>query len=239
MTNGTAALTPAPPADHHDPETQDDDTVATPTRGAKKVPSNSQVQEKTLRFRFPVMNGGNCVPPPVLHYHFIAALQEVFGDQIQFLVDNKNCKVGKVDLVRFHIKNQSSDFTWYYSSPNQRTNQDQSESNNPNDRRTVKYVSHRICTTCTMAEIKANPRVKSLLTDHNFFVNFHRWDETEWETMLSNWVSSLVLIRPSYPQTKLRQKSPQIYKQPLLQNHHRVPKCPSSSSCSNHPTKSR
>jgi hypothetical protein len=183
MTNGSAASVPAPPADGRDPDHQDDDTVATPTRGAKKDPPASQIQEKTLRFRFPVMKGGNCVPPPVLHYHFIAAVQEAFGDQIQFL-DNTNRKVGKVDLVRFDIKNQTNDFTWYRSSPNQkRTNQDQSASDNPNDRRSVRYVSHRIRTTCTMADIKANPRVRSLLTDHNFFVNFHRWDETEWDVV--------------------------------------------------------
>ncbi len=159
--------------------------MVTPTRGAKKDTPASQVQEKTLRFRFPVMNGGNCVPPPVLHYHFIAAVQEAFGDQIQFL-DNKNRKVGKIDLVRFDIKNQINDFTWYSSSLNQESaNQDQSqsESDDPHDRRSVKYVSHRIRTTCTMADIKANPRIRSLLMDHNFFVNFHRWDETEWDVV--------------------------------------------------------
>ena len=182
MTNGSAASNPAPLADNRNPDHQDDDTVATPTRGVKKVNSDSQVQEKTLRFRFPVMNGGNCVPPPVLHYHFIAAAQEAFGDKIQFL-DNKNRKVGKVDLVRFDINVQNNDFTWYCSTPNQRMNRDQSESNDPNDRRSVKYVSHRIRTTCTMADLKANPRIKSLLTDHNFFVNFHRWDETEWDVV--------------------------------------------------------
>ena len=185
MTNGSAASTPAPPVARRNPALQDDDTVVTPTRGAKKDTPASQVQEKTLRFRFPVMNGGNCVPPPVLHYHFIAAVQEAFGDQIQFL-DNKNRKVGKVDLVRFDIKNQINDFTWYSSSLNQKSaNQDQSqsESDDLHDRRSVKFVSHRIRTTCTMADIKANPRVRSLLMDHNFFVNFHRWDETEWDVV--------------------------------------------------------
>ena len=32
-----------------------------------------------------------------------------------------------------------------------------------------------------MSDIIANERVKRLLTDHNLYVNFHRWDETEWD----------------------------------------------------------
>jgi hypothetical protein len=180
MTNGNAASIPASSADGQNPGPQDDDTVVTPTRRAKASAPDGQLEEKTLRFRFPTMADGNNVIPPVLHYHFIAAVQEAFGDQIEIL-DNKNCRVEKIDMIRFDLKSQKNTFTWYGSSASikQRDMNPSAPSVNPNDRRTVKYVSHRIRTTCSMADIKANPRVRNLLIDHNFFVNFHRWDETE------------------------------------------------------------
>ena len=43
-----------------------------------------------------------------------------------------------------------------------------------------------------MADIKANERVKKLLIDHNFSVNFHRWDETEWDIVQLGFFFSLV-----------------------------------------------
>ena len=64
------------------------------SRHAKKSNSNDKSEEKTLRFRFPVIDdSNNIVAPPVLHhYHFIAAVQDAFGDKIPFL-DNNNRKV--------------------------------------------------------------------------------------------------------------------------------------------------
>jgi hypothetical protein len=184
MTNGSAASTPAPPDDRRAPDPQDDDTVATPPRGATTTTTpDGKNQEKTLRFRFPVMTGGNSiVAPPVLHYHFIAAVQDAFGDTIQF-IDNKNRVVNKIDVVRFDIKVQKNLFKWYSGSSNKQTGTmaQPPDAVNPNDRHTTKYVSHRIRTSLSMAEIKSNERVKKLLIDHNFYVNFHRWDETEWD----------------------------------------------------------
>ena len=37
-------------------------------------------------------------------------------------------------------------------------------------------------TSCSLSKIKANPKVRALLKDHNFYVNEHRWNETEWDT---------------------------------------------------------
>jgi hypothetical protein len=182
MTNGSAASIPAPPADRRAPDPQDDDTVATPPRGAKQSTQTEQNKEKTLRFRFPVMTGGNVVAPQVLHYHFIAAVQDAFGDTIQVL-DNKNRVVNKIDVVRFDINAQKNSFKWYSGSSNKPTGSmaQTPDAVNPNDRRATKYVSHRIRTSLSMADIKSNERVKKLLLDHNFYVNFHRWDETEWD----------------------------------------------------------
>jgi hypothetical protein len=158
--------------------------VVTPTRRAKQTSTDDQPAEKTLRFRFPVMNNGsNVVAPPMLHYHFIAAVQDAFGDKVKFL-DNNNRILDKIDMVRFDIKHQKHTFKWYSSASNkQRGFAQQPDNINTDDRRTTKYVSHRVRTALTMSDIKSNSRVKSLLTDHNFFVNYHRWDETEWDVI--------------------------------------------------------
>ena len=182
MTNGSAASNPAPPADSRVPGSQDDDTVVTPPRRTKKSNSDDQSDEKTLMFRFPVVVDleKGIVAPPVLHYHFLAAVQEAFGDQIQIL-DNKNRKVDKIDIIGLDIKNQKSSFTWYNSSTTKHKGFAPPVASTPNDRRTTKYVSHRIQTSLSMSDIKSNERIKRLLIDHNFYVNFHRWDETEWD----------------------------------------------------------
>ena len=158
--------------------------MVTPTRRAKQNSTDDQSAEKTLRFRFPVMNtGSNAVAPPMLHYHFIAAVQDAFGDKVKFL-DNNNRILDKIDMVRFDIKHQKNTFKWYSSASNKQRGFAQQQDNiNTDDRRSTKYVSHRIRTSLSMSDIKSNSRVKSLLTDHNFFVNFHRWDETEWDVI--------------------------------------------------------
>ena len=182
MTNGSAASNPAPPANSRTPASQDDDTVVTPTRRAQKNTSDNPSDEKTLMFRFPVIVDleKSVVAPPVLHYHFLAAVQEAFGDQIQ-LLDNNNRKVEKIDIISFNIKSQKNSFQWYNSSAKKRSGFAPSVESNQNDRRTTKYVSHRIRTSLSMSDIKSNERIKRLLIDHNFYVNFHRWDETEWD----------------------------------------------------------
>ena len=125
--------------------------------------------------------GSSIVAPPVLHYHFIAAVQDAFRDSIQF-TDNKNRVVNKIDLVRSNINNQKNSFTWYSDSSTKRIGMTQiPDAANPNDRRTTKCVSRRIRSSLSMSDLKANERIKELLIDHNFYVNFHRWDETEWD----------------------------------------------------------
>ena len=182
MTNGSAASNPAPPADSRAPGSQDDDTVVTPTRRAQKSNSDNPFDEKTLMFRFPVIVDldKSIVAPPVLHYHLLAAVQDAFGDQIQ-LLDNNNRKVEKIDIISFDIKSQKNSFKWYSSSARKCSGFAPPVESNQNDRRTTKHVSHRIRTSLSMSDIKSNERIKRLLIDHNFYVNFHRWDETEWD----------------------------------------------------------
>jgi hypothetical protein len=107
--------------------------------------------------------GSSIVAPPVLHYHFIAAVRDAFGDSIQF-IDNKNRVVNKIDLVRFNFNVQKNSFTWYSGSSTKQIDMTQTpDAVNPNDRRTTKYVSHRIRTSLSMADLKANERIKKLL----------------------------------------------------------------------------
>ena len=133
-------------------------------------------------FRFPVIVDleKSIVAPPVLHYHFLAAVQDAFGDQIQ-LLDNNNRKVDKIDIISFDIKSQKNSFQWYNSSAKKRSGFAPPVESNQNDRRTTKHVSHCIRISLSMSDIKSNDRIKRLLIDHNFYVNFHRWDETEWD----------------------------------------------------------
>jgi hypothetical protein len=53
----------------------------------------------------------------------------------------------------------------------------------PTDHRITRYTLHRIRTTRSIGEIKTSPKVQSLLKDHNFFINKHWWNETEWDTI--------------------------------------------------------
>ena len=65
-----------------------------------------------------------------------------------------------------------------------------------NDRRTTQYLLHRIRTSsCSLRDLKANPKVKNLLKLHHFYVNDHRWNETEWDTVQLGFVFG---IDPSF-----------------------------------------
>ena len=159
----------------------DDDTVVTPTRGeqAKKT-NNVLFTEKTLRFRFPPMTDGNPVAPSVLHARWMCVVQEEFGEEVHFF-DNKNRRVPSIDPIRLDPKLIKAQFAWYTQPNKNKPNvAPQSQSN---DRRSTQYILHRIRTSRSLSDIKANHKVRSLVNEHNFFVNDHRWNETEWDTM--------------------------------------------------------
>jgi hypothetical protein len=44
-------------------------------------------------------------------------------------------------------------------------------------------IAHRIATMTTMQDIKNNPRVAKILTDHKIFLRFHSWKPEDWDTI--------------------------------------------------------
>jgi hypothetical protein len=60
--------------------------------------------------------------------------------------------------------------------------------NKPDHHRATSYIVHRIRTSVPLSNIKAELSVFKLMTDHNFYVNKHRWSETDWETTQSGFL---------------------------------------------------
>lgn len=144
---------------------RDDDTVATPTRGEKGRAPEGHLTEKTLRFRYPPMTSCDHVAPFMLHVHWMCAVQEAFGEAVQFF-DNKNRRVPKIDPIRLDPTLIKAHFVWYSQAFKQ--NPTVPVQTQATDRRTTKYLLHCIRTSCSISEIKANSKVRELLTLHNF-----------------------------------------------------------------------
>jgi hypothetical protein len=161
------------------PATSDDDTVNTPNHGEKVQEKSDMLNEKTLRFRFPSMTDGDPVSPSVVHARWMGLLQEEFGEAVQ-IYDNKNRIVKKLDTIRASKQLIKNHFVWY--APGNKRNPNTTPQTQANNRRVTTYLLHRIRTSCSLSEIKANAKVRALLKDHNFYVNEHRWNETEWDT---------------------------------------------------------
>jgi hypothetical protein len=179
MMDGTGRVIEDPPAGLRAQATQDDDTVVTPTRGEKERAVVDKFNEKTIRFRFPAMTSGDPVAPSVVHARWMCIIQEEFGDAVQ-IFDNNNRIIPKLDPLRMTTQLTKANFLWY--SPTSKRNPDETPKTQETDLRVTKYMLHRIRTSCTLSEIKANSKVRSLLKEHNVFVNDHRWNETEWNT---------------------------------------------------------
>ena len=182
MTNGFVPISTAPGDSHLDDASPDDATVTTPPRGERARSKDTFFQEKTIRFRFPPSEDGRVVPPPLLHIHWMHAVQDAFGDQVQF-IDNNNRRVPKIDPLRYgRTEGPTTYFKWYCADSKKPATHSPNPPS-PTDRRITRYTLHRIRTTYSIGEIKTSPKVQALLKDHNFFVNEHRWNETEWDTI--------------------------------------------------------
>lgn len=160
----------------------DDDTVATPTRGDKSRPNDQSLEEKTIKFRFPApVSSGDPIPPHVLHVHWMQDIQQAFGPQVQFF-DNANHKVPVIDPIRVEATGAKMNFK-LHGRPISR-----GQTKEPplvlGDRRATKYITiHRIKTSFSIADLKADPHAQKMLRDHDFYVNEHRWSEDEWDTL--------------------------------------------------------
>ena len=172
-TSGSQSTRPAP--------SQDDDTIVTPTRGERKKSNVRSSVEITLKFRFVPTNDNDNIHPAILHSHWIHEVLKAFGGDIIQFFDNRNRQVSKVDPFRINAEEHTQQFHLHFDRHTNR-NKTSKPSDKLNFQSATSYIVHRIRSNVPLSEIKANAVVFKLMQDHNFYVNEHRWSETDWET---------------------------------------------------------
>ena len=178
MMDGNGRASTDSPSGLQTQTTQDDDTIATPPRGENDRASTDKKHEKTLKFRFPPMNTDDMIAPSFVHARWMCILQEEFGDAVQFF-DNKNQIIPRLDPIRMDQQLVKAYFLWHSQAP--KHGPPPPPQARSTDRRFTRYMLHRMRTSCSLSAIKANPKVRAFLKEHNFYVNEHRWNETEWD----------------------------------------------------------
>ncbi|KAI2491612.1 hypothetical protein MHU86_22956 [Fragilaria crotonensis] len=160
--------------------TADDDTVITPTRGEKTRSNNGLKIEKTIKFRFVPPRDKDGVHPAILHAHWMHEVTKAFGEDVKFF-DNRNRIVGKVDPLRTNPEEHTLQFQLHFDRhTTQHRSRDRKE--NSDHLHVTSYIVHRIQTSVSLGELKEAANVIKLMKDHDFYVNEHRWSETDWET---------------------------------------------------------
>ena len=160
----------------------DDDTVTTPPRGGIINSRERMCVEKTLKFRFVPLESFDGVHPAVLHVHWMNEVQSIFGNEIQFF-DNRNRQVTKFEPLRTDPNTHIQQFQLLFDKRSQNCLEKGTVKNKTLDpRRATSYMVYRIRTSIPLREIKTTVSVMKLMKEHNFFVNEHRWSETDWET---------------------------------------------------------
>jgi hypothetical protein len=162
----------------------DDDTVVTPTKGETSESRGLTVEEKTLKFRFPLIKYGSNgnVNPLVLHAHWMHEVQTAFGDGVKFF-DNSNRKIGKLDLLSITQESQEHQFSVHTTQTRNRSKDDVQGNTHEAQQYPNRIIIHRMQTKYTLCEIKSTPNVANLMQKYNFYVNEHKWSETDWDTI--------------------------------------------------------
>ena len=175
----------------------DDDSDITPTHHRNASKNERKREEKTLKFRFKPSNrmseeNGN---PSVVHLHWIALIQEAFGDQV-YIFDNNNKVMPKIDLVRWDTSQHEKHYRIHRQPSNDSHNY--RENTSPRTSHTnskAPLIIHRIQTTVTLREIKNEPKVRKLLVENSCYLYEHRWQENVWNT---THLGFMVGIDPQY-----------------------------------------
>ena len=182
MTVPAAQSSTAPPHFFQSPSAEDDETVVTPTRGDKMKSNESMREEKTIKFRFPPSRTKEInVHPVVLHAHWMQEVQNAFGEGVQFF-DNNNRQLVNLDPLRINPDTQINNLKVHTSHSPARPAQSDQPATNRNQQQTTHFIVHRIRTQYTLGEIKRAPNVSELMQRYDFYVNEHRWSETDWDT---------------------------------------------------------
>lgn len=166
---------------HPSPDLEaDDDTVVTPTRGERTQRKDKVCVEKTLKFRFVPSTKKDNVHPAILHAHWMHEVITAFGgNSVQFF-DNRNRQVTKIEPLRTDPEVYTQQFHLHHD---RHTSFGKEKVSNKQDfRKVTSYIVHRIRSSVTLSEIKANAKIFKLMKDHDFYVNEHRWSEADWET---------------------------------------------------------
>ena len=79
---------------HHD-----DASDVTPPAASRRNSNDLHRVEKTLKFRFFSTGGSDHVEPAQIHLHWIQAIQEQFGTDVQQVMNNNGQVMPKVDTI--------------------------------------------------------------------------------------------------------------------------------------------
>ncbi|KAI2492119.1 hypothetical protein MHU86_22423 [Fragilaria crotonensis] len=160
----------------------DDDTVVTPNRGESSKSIVKSSVEITLRFHFVPSQNNDNIHPAILHANWMQEAITAFGsDKIQFF-DNRNRQVSKIEPLRIDHEMHVQQFHLHFDRHTRQHRNTMSTNNNQDHKSVLTYIVYRIRSVVSLSELKATNTISKFMKEHNFYVNEHRWSETDWET---------------------------------------------------------
>jgi hypothetical protein len=118
--------------------------------------------EITVKFRFLGKNRkGEAIDPAKVHLHWIRAVQDHFGTEVQ-VMNNNGQVMPKVDTVRWSTTHHAKYFNVHNSVSRSRVGVKDS-SKSPSWKGPSSLIIHRIRSSATLQEIKQAPRILDLL----------------------------------------------------------------------------
>ena len=180
MSNPPVAFNHEPPDLTEKPAGHDDMSDVTGNLGRRADPIDQEMTSKVLKFSFVYSGSKNHqVAPNVIHTHWMQAAQESLGDDI-IIINNHNRPVEQISTIKWTDPTiHQKQFKLYQKTTGQA------------DRRSTTYfILHRIQTNETISNIKALPRVRSIMKEYNCYVTDHQWTETQWDTTRIGFVTN-------------------------------------------------
>jgi hypothetical protein len=223
--NGPAAR---PPGDRSVPVavnfSHDDASDVTPPVASRRNSHDLQRVEKTLKFRFFSTGGRDQVDPAQIHLHWIQAIQEQFGSDVQ-VMNNNGQVMPNVDTIRWTIGQHKNNFKLYQTASRTRIGaQSQRHDSRPIQTKGIStLIIHRVRTSVTIQEMKGVPKVMKLLQEHQCFLTEHRWTEDIWDTTQLGFFSGLdpqvydVVNATEKVRNEIKENLPQRTKVPKFQ----------------------
>lgn len=154
---------------------QDDTSDVTPPATSRRNTTDSHRMEKTLKFRFLGHNHNDQVLPGQVHLHWIQAIQDQFGAEVQ-IINNNGQVMPKVDTVRWTIGQRNNNFKVYQTSSRTRigTQPQRTDSRSLRLKGVSTLIIHRVRTSVTLQEMKDVPKIMELLKSHHCYLTEHQ-----------------------------------------------------------------